>query len=417
MAFGSVPSASQSPKLLVRSAFNRVPTAFSNPLTGIINFGHTNTFLGQKQINKLHVSFCWLRHRNLSQPPRVRRETSAPTHRQRSLIYCCESATLQTTRRKLSRDIYIFGMSEGTNGKYIESHLQLENGDKIMIYTWAPPEGIQNARGTLFLQHGVNVHARFEFLDEDDNNCRTRYEGSLISQLNSLGLVVVGHDHPGHGQSVESHHHINYFERFDDLVDVSLSVVDNILNKKEWGLKEKKTFALGMSMGGAVAIMMGRKNPDIFSGVILCSPAVRPPDSMFGLWGMFLAKMSRVLSWATPKLRVLPLPPSPFDNIREAYEKDDLICLKPMRCRVGAEFLVSYQNIRDNWDKVTFPVVVYCGDKDELVSPAGIKEFIANIKSTDKGSQVFEKMGHEVLREPGRETVREALVQWTKERL
>ena len=310
-------------------------------------------------------------------------------------------------------------MSDGTNGNYIQQSVPFQENHNLSTYIWSPPSGIQSARGILFLQHGVNVHARFEFLDEDDQNHRTKYKGSLIEQLNNIGLVVVGHDHPGHGSSVNPLQEQNYFERFNDLVDASLKVVDAIISHKEWQstLRDTKKFILGMSMGGAIAVMMGRKRPNYFDGMVLCSPAVRPPDGMFGLWGQFLARMSKFLSWATPKLRVLPLPPSQFLEIREAYEKDEMICLKPMRCRVGAEFLVAYRNIQENWKEVKFPVIVFCGDKDELVSPGGIKEFIDNIGSQDKSSKVFENMGHEVLREPGRELVRNTVMEWLKERL
>lgn len=286
---------------------------------------------------------------------------------------------------------------------------------QLATYTWIPDCGIENARGCVFIMHGILAHVRFEFLDPNQDNMRVELKGSLIERLLKLDMIVFGHDHPAHGLSSGIR---AYWDSFDDLRDAAIEYFDHIRTSKEYGVLDKPRFLAGMSMGGTVSVEVARKRPDLFTGYILFSPAVKTPDDMFGLYGRFLASLSGLLSWATPQLPVLGLPPSPLEEIRDAVEKDVLVIKQPVRCRPGAEFLRIYSDIESNVDSISFPaLLVFVGATDPIVSPNGIESFIASVKCKDKTVHVCTDSGHEVLREANRQEVRAKVCEWIAEHM
>lgn len=182
-------------------------------------------------------------------------------------------------------------------------------------------------------------------------------------------------------------------------------------------LENKHNILCGMSMGATIAIEVSRARPDLFSAFALFSPATRPPDDMFGLYGRFLSSVSGALNWMCPQWRAIHLPPSPEAIIRDAVEKDPLV-LKGvgLRVRMGCEFLRIYADIDDHAGEIGFKcVVLFIGENDNIVSPAGMKQFYSRVQSEDKTLIVREGMSHEVLRElKGREESHAKFIDWVK---
>lgn len=295
------------------------------------------------------------------------------------------------------------------------SEYKTSNGYTLATYTWLPECGIDKAKGCVFLMHGVFAHVRFEYLEPDAENHRVIYTDSIPAHLNSMGLIVVGHDHPAHGRSSGLR---GYVDSMDDLRDAAVDFIDYTLARDDLELTGKPRFLAGMSLGATVAIGVSRLRPDRFTGYILFSPAVRTPDDMFGWYGKFLKAVSSVLAIMAPKLRVLRLPPSPVEEIRDAVQKDALVQKDPMRVRLAMEFLRIYSDIEQNVSSISFPaVLVFVGGRDPIVSKAGILEFCERIQSDDKHVEVMNELGHEVLREPGCERTRRQIYKWIGERL
>lgn len=171
-------------------------------------------------------------------------------------------------------------------------------------------------------------------------------------------------------------------------------------------------------MGGTTAIRVCTKRPDLMDGVALFSPAVRPPDDMFGAYGRFLKAISSILGALVPKLPVLKLPPSQDPVIRDAVEKDGLVHRGALRVRMGMEFLRVYREIDSTAHDIKFKsVVIMIGGKDNIVSPSGIESFVQRIQSDDKVVYRYEDLGHEVTWEAGSEKVIEQFILWLKEHL
>lgn len=304
---------------------------------------------------------------------------------------------------------------KGSDDPHVFSEFQTSNGYELATYLWLPECGIDDAKGCVFIMHGVFAHVRFEYLEPNADNYRIVYNDSIPAYLNSMDLIVVGHDHPAHGLSSGLS---GYWDSIDDLRDAAVDFIEHTLARKDLKLDGKPRFLAGMSMGATVAIEISRLRPDRFTGYILFSPAVRTPDDMFGWYGRFLKTISSVLAALAPKLQVLKLPPSPIEKIRDAVEKDDLVLRKPMRVRVAMEFLRIYQDIEQNNSSISFPaVLIFTGVTDPIVSKEGIIEFSNRIQSNDKDVQILPGLGHEVLREPGCEVTREKMYQWISERL
>jgi len=311
-------------------------------------------------------------------------------------------------------------------------------GETLATYRWDPPPPAP-ACGVVFLLHGIFAHCRFEFLDSDAANARTRYVGSVVEALNGAGLVVIGHDYVGHGDSTGLR---GYFDSIDTLVDGALAVIDSVLGEDgapaaataagangaapaggDAALAGLPVFLAGMSLGGAVAVLTSLRRPTRFAGVAVFSPAVHPPADMFGLKGHVLAALSGLLSSLMPTLPVLQLPPSPFPKFREAVELDPLFYHGGVRCRVGREMLRLYGEVGVRRGEVRGRWLVCSGAKDVIVSAEGIHAWVAGVVagSTEGGApgatvteRRYDGMGHDLLREEGTAQVRADFVSWVK---
>jgi acylglycerol lipase len=301
-------------------------------------------------------------------------------------------------------------------GHFSRSSFTTAKGCELATYTWLPDCGIASAKGCVFLLHGLTGHALFDFLDPNDRNERTEYTGSVPSHFNGLGLVVFAIDLPGHGSSSGMRLH---WDRLDDLRQAFAECFESTLNGETYkSLYAKPRFVMGISMGGTLAIQISRLSPDLFTGYILLSPAVRPPDNMFGLYGRTLSAFGSILDALVPRLRVLTIPLNEDPVIRDAVMKDELVEKQPITVRVAREFQKAYIDIDANAASLSFPaLLVIVGLKDPLVSPSGMQDFIAKVNSADKKVIVFDELGHEVFRERGCETARSAAYEWVSNRL
>lgn len=277
---------------------------------------------------------------------------------------------------------------------------------EIATYTWMPGCSSENVRGVVHLLHGVFGYTCFEWLTPDEQNHRTQLRNSLVSQLLDAELAVIGHDHPAHGRSSGLH---GYVDTLDFMRDAAIDVVESMSDF----LPTLPRFLVGMSMGATTCINVLRKRPELFAGACLISPAVRPPDDMFGWWGTFLRAVNRPLGWLVPRLPVLSLPGSHDPMIRDAVYRDPLVYKGAMRVRLGQEFLRVYDDINACADEISFKrVAIFVGRNDNIVSPNGIKQFYTRIRCDDKKLFCYEGLSHEVMREQGCEKARADLVDW-----
>lgn len=297
-------------------------------------------------------------------------------------------------------------------GGFTQRKLKVSTGHEIALYEWYPSGGIEQARGTVFLLHGVTAHTSFEWLASDDENRHKLLKGSVVERLLSLDLFVVGYDHPGHGRSSGLH---AYVESHDELRDACIDVITSYRAQEK---VRGKNFIVAMSMGGSTAIRVCDKRPDLVDGYVLLSPAVRAPDDMFGWYGRFLKFISPVLHAVVPKLAVLPLPPPVDEKLHDATQKDPLLYRGKIRVQMALGFLQIYEEIDKRADLLNFKsVIIIVGGKDIIVSPVGTRNFLERIQSDDKDMLMLENMGHDVNKEEGCEEVLDAISKWIAARV
>lgn len=121
----------------------------------------------------------------------------------------------------------------------------------IHVVIWKPNKP---AHGILQIVHGMA-----EYIE--------RYE-TLANYLTQQGWVVVGHDHLGHGESVDTYLPHGFFDKKkgpEILIDDTLQVTKNI--KKEY--PTLPLFILGHSMGSFVVRNYLKDNSELVNGAIL----------------------------------------------------------------------------------------------------------------------------------------------------
>lgn len=297
-------------------------------------------------------------------------------------------------------------------GGYVMNTVEGCGGHRLTAYEWPPSSAeIGSADAVVFLMHGLLTHTAFEWLMPDADNHRVLLRGSLVEKLLSIQgqtIAVVGFDHPAHGRSDGL---FGYVDSHDELRDATIDLVSHYTAR--YSLENRKKIVVAMSMGASTAIRVCLKDSDLIDCYVLLSPAVRPPDDMFGPKGKILKFLSPILNATVPKLQVLSLPPSRDAAIRDACEKDSLLYRHPVRVRMGFEFLRVYDDIHENADKLKFKnVAIFIGLKDHIVSPSGIQEFVDRIHSDNKKVFQFEHLGHDVSREEGCEKAVDQVVQF-----
>jgi len=303
----------------------------------------------------------------------------------------------------------------GEVGKVFEGCIEGEfvsntNSCRIQTYRWNPPESV-GVKGMIFLVHGIHAWVGFEFLEcNSTSDTRTEYSGSIVETYNQMGFIVYAHDHIGHGKSEG----LRGFFTLNDLV----SDTNQFLEQEKSKNKDLPTFIQGTSMGGMICVFVSAQNPSLnLSGVVLISPAVVPPESMFGVYGKFLAMISAFLNTVIPTHQVIKLPMTPFEDNARQWTNDPLCYQDKLRVRSGREMYVAYTHIEAIIPKCSFPTIIFSGTTDTLVNPQGIQSFYDRIPSKEKTLKVMDGLWHDLLHEPGAEQVKTLMFEWVSSRL
>eukprot|EP00184_Porphyridium_aerugineum_P001645 CAMPEP_0184694358 /NCGR_PEP_ID=MMETSP0313-20130426/2361_1 /TAXON_ID=2792 /ORGANISM="Porphyridium aerugineum, Strain SAG 1380-2" /LENGTH=358 /DNA_ID=CAMNT_0027152649 /DNA_START=136 /DNA_END=1212 /DNA_ORIENTATION=- len=286
------------------------------------------------------------------------------------------------------------------------------NKQEIQTYRWDPPNP-RNAVAVIYLIHGIHAHTGFEFLTYNpESKVRDAYKDSVVESYNNMGIIVCASDHVGHGLSTG-------LPAFFNMSDLTNDVKQHI-QEQEWRdsqLKYLPHYLQGTSMGGLVTLLVASEMQDKLAGLILVSPAVVPPADLFGWYGKLLKTFSWLLSLLLPKLAVIQLPTTPFENLALEFYGDPLTYHGKLRCRPGREMLVSYDTIHKRKQLITVPCIIFSGSLDTQVNPEGIKRFYDEIPSKDKELNTMEGLWHDLLHEPNGEVVRQKIYTWLYKRV
>jgi len=271
-----------------------------------------------------------------------------------------------------------------------ESFVSKLDGTKIFVSSWHPKGP---ARAVLVISHGFKAHGGLY-----------AWAGEIFAKS---GLAVYAIDHRGHGNSGGDRYEVENISQFigdlDQLVDLTKS--------REAGLP---VYLLGHSAGGVMGSVYALDHQSKLAGFICESFA-------FGVYapGLALAAL-KGLSHIAPHLHVLDLKNKLFSRdpaVVEALDNDPLIPQMLYPTQTVAAMVRGTERLKEEFSKITLPVLIMHGSEDKVTEPAGSKFFYATTGSKDKTLKIYEGHFHDLLADIGKEVVVGDMLAWLEARL
>ncbi|KAF5798696.1 putative 2-acylglycerol O-acyltransferase [Helianthus annuus] len=261
-----------------------------------------------------------------------------------------------------------------------ESYEVNSKGVEIFSKSWLPETG--SPKAVICFCHGYG------------DTCTYFFEG-IARKFASSGYGVLAMDFPGFGLSEGLH---GYIPSFDGLVDDVIEHYSKIKENPE--LRDLPRFLLGESMGGAVAIKMHLKQPEFWNGAVLVAPMCKIADDVVPPWAVktFLIGVAKVL----PKYKLVPQKDLGDMAFRDPKKKPltsyNVIAYKD-RPRLGTamELLNTTQDIENQLEKISLPLLILHGKADIVTDPSVSKTLYEKAKSSDKKLNLYDGCCHALL--------------------
>ncbi|TYJ21835.1 hypothetical protein E1A91_A08G088500v1 [Gossypium mustelinum] len=214
----------------------------------------------------------------------------------------------------------------------------------------------------------------------------------IHERLAAAGYGVFGIDYEGHGRSKGAR---CYIKKFENIVNDCSNFFKSICAQEEY--RDKSRFLYGESMGGAVALLLHKKDPSFWNGAVLVAPMckisekVKPHPVVVNI----LTKMEEII----PKWKIVPTKDvidSAFkDPIkREVIRNNKLIYQDKPRLKTALEMLRTSISLEDGLNEVTLPFFVLHGEADIVTDPEVSKALYEKASSKDKTIKLFPGMWH-----------------------
>ncbi|XP_010524356.1 PREDICTED: caffeoylshikimate esterase-like isoform X2 [Tarenaya hassleriana] len=277
---------------------------------------------------------------------------------------------------QLSLDHILFKASaDGIKTKEVNSR-----GVEIFSKSWIPESS--PLRALVCFCHGYG------------DTCTFFFEG-IARKLALSGYAVFAMDYPGFGLSEGLHGYIPSFDVLVEDVTEHYSIV-----KGEPEFSSLPSFLFGQSMGGAVALKIHFKQPNSWSGAVLVAPMCKIADDMVPprLLKQILIGLANVL----PKQKLVPqkdLAEAAFrDTRKRRLTPYNVICYKDKpRLRTALELLHTTQEIEQDLEKVSLPILVLHGEADTVTDPSVSRALYEKASSRDKRIILYKDAFHSLL--------------------
>jgi alpha-beta hydrolase superfamily lysophospholipase len=189
-------------------------------------------------------------------------------------------------------------------------------------------------------------------------------------------------------------------------------------------------FLLGVSMGGAVAMVAaagtagadgspavrpagGAAPPLAVDGLVLVAPAVWGRSTMPLSYRVALWLGAHTLPWSTVSGRGLKISPSDNIEMLRALSADPLVIKKT---RIGT--IDGLVDLMDDAlaasDRVTLPVLVLYGARDEIIPKAPTRRMLADMPTAARTLAVYDGGYHMLLRDLQAEVVHRDIAAWAR---
>ncbi|KAL8160676.1 hypothetical protein V2J09_002213 [Rumex salicifolius] len=254
----------------------------------------------------------------------------------------------------------------------------IKNSREIELFTcrWLP---LSPPKALVFLCHGYGME------------CSNFMRGVGIT-LACAGYAVIGIDYEGHGRSKGSR---CYIKKFNYIIDECYEFFKSVSEKSEY--KDKKRFLYGESMGGAIALLLHKKDPDFWHGAVLIAPMckisekVKPHPVVVNI----LTKVEEII----PKWKIVPtkdvIDAAFKDPIkREEIRRNELIYQQKPRLKTALEMLRASINLENSLNEITLPFFVLHGEADTVTCPEVSQALYEKARSEDKTMKLYQGMWH-----------------------
>lgn len=267
----------------------------------------------------------------------------------------------------------------GASCRHEEGRFVGERGIEIYYQSWAP---LGKPRAILVLTHGIGEHSG-------------RY-AHVADYLTRNGYALWACDLRGHGKSGGKRGHVDKFD--DYLADISRLI--RIAGRAP----ASRTFLTGHSLGPLIACDYAEKHPGELAGLILSAPAFRETVKV-PLWKVLIARtLSPIVPTFTTRTGLDPNLLSHDKEVVRKYVEDPLVH-GVATARWFTEYRQAQERVMRAADKLTLPCLIIQGGADGIVDPSMTTDFFKKVASRDKTLKVYEGFYHEILNEPGKESV------------
>ncbi len=264
-----------------------------------------------------------------------------------------------------------------------------------------------------------------------------RYE-HFVNFLCGQGYLVCGHDHLGHGASVNSREELGFFAEKNGwrcLVSDMLKLTEIV--KAKYG--DYPFYIIGHSMGSLVLRTALAKHSYRYDGAVIMDTI----SIDFGLDAVLAlietisaAKGSRTRSKLIDRMMFgmsnsrIDKPKTQYDwictddEVVSAYAEDpDCTFIFTVQAMYDLVMMVKYVSRKDWAGKVdaNLPVLVLGGSEDPVGKygkcPKGVFDSLTASGSNDAELKIYPAMRHEILNEKGKEEVYADIAEWLEHRL
>ncbi|XP_076888576.1 caffeoylshikimate esterase-like [Bidens hawaiensis] len=260
--------------------------------------------------------------------------------------------------------------------EYQEEYIRNSRGVQLFTCKWLP---LSSPKALVFLCHGYGMECS-DFM----RGCGTK--------LASYGYAVFGIDYEGHGRSMGAR---CYIKKFDNIVTDCSNYFKYIFGREEY--KNKRRFLYGESMGGAVALLIHRKDPTFWHGAILVAPMCKISEKVkpHPLVISMLTQVEDVI----PRWKIVPtkdvIDAAFKDPVkREEIRSNTLIYQEKPRLKTALEMLRTSMGLEDSLTEVTLPFFVLHGQADTVTDPEVSRALYEQASSEDKTIKLYPGMWH-----------------------
>ncbi|CAM6127244.1 unnamed protein product [Calypogeia fissa] len=285
---------------------------------------------------------------------------------------------------------------------YGEAYIVNGRGAKMFTCQWLPAG--REPRGLIFMCHGYGMECSI-------------FMGETGERLARAGFAVFGIDYEGHGKSDGRRCYIGKFS--DIITDVSAHF-SSVQDRKEF--KGKDCFLYGESMGGAVALLLNRKDPSRYKGMVLVAPMAKIAEKMRPSPFMIaaLSKLNQIFpSWkVVPTGDVFELA-FRLPEKRRKIKSNKLLYKGKPRIRTALELYETSLDLEERLDEVTLPYLLLHGEDDTVTDPEVSKALFNQSKSFDKTFKLYKGLWHGLTtgeKDEDIDMVFGDIIQWLSER-